>query len=130
MSPPSSPPGPPELSDGARISYGHAATYGEEIEPRLAKMLAERPPGDSSDESIEVVDDDDEADDEKRSRVEERDGSQSTSAKAAAAAEVRLSFQREIQIEKCTADVHVARGCSTLLLSRAHDPIASNTITA
>ena len=42
MSPPSSPPGPPELSDGARISYGHAATYGEEIEPRLAKLLAER----------------------------------------------------------------------------------------
>ena len=71
------------------------------------------PPGDSSDESIEVVDDDDEGDDEKRSRVEERDGSQSTSAKAAAAAEVRLSFQREIQIEKCTADVHVARLCKT-----------------
>ena len=42
MSAPSSPPGPPELSDGARISYGHAATYGEEIEPRLAEMLAER----------------------------------------------------------------------------------------
>ena len=42
MSPPSSPPRPPELSDGARISYEHAGAYGEEIEPRLAKMLAER----------------------------------------------------------------------------------------
>ena len=44
MSPPSSPPRPPELSDGARLSYEHAASLGETIEPRLAKMLAEIAP--------------------------------------------------------------------------------------
>ena len=32
------------MSDGARLSYEHAGTYGEEIEPRLAKMLAEIAP--------------------------------------------------------------------------------------
>ena len=32
------------MSDGARLSYEHAATYSEEIEPKLAKILAEIAP--------------------------------------------------------------------------------------